>query len=88
LACCQNPDVNVDSLALASWMPASVFTGLALRVHDSENTPTLELLKLIHYILQTRNLVDRPSPYPRRFGNVSDIAGMNVTSIKAINMAR
>jgi len=29
-----------------------------------------------------------PSPYPRRFGNVSDIAGMNVTSIKAINIAR
>ena len=26
--------------------------------------------------------------YPSRFGNVIDIAGTNVTSIKAINMAR
>ena len=62
--------------------------GQALSGHNSENTPTLELLKLIHHFLQTRKLVDRSFPYPRRFGNVSDIAGMNVTSINAINIAR
>ena len=29
-----------------------------------------------------------PSPYPKRFGKVRDIAGTKVTSIKAIKIAR
>jgi hypothetical protein len=74
------------SVTLNHWIHFCVV--IYFRDPNSENTPTFELLKLIHPILQTRNLVDRSSPYPRRFGNVSDIEGMNVTSNNAINIAR